>query len=85
MDATRARRTRDQARQGWYARYRQCRFARYLGFADGPEATLPVVAAYRLSLKDRTTGPCQGRTPLGRDSMSPTAHRHDRAVALAAG
>jgi hypothetical protein len=37
MDATRARRTRDQARQGWYARYRQWRFARYLGFAVGPE------------------------------------------------
>ena len=38
MDATRARRTRDRARQGWYARYRQWRFARYLGFAVGPEA-----------------------------------------------
>jgi len=37
MDATRARRTRDRARQGWYARYRQWRFARYLGFGDGIE------------------------------------------------
>ncbi len=37
MDATRARRTRDRARQGWYARYRQWRFARYLGFPMGPE------------------------------------------------
>ena len=37
MDATRARRTRDRARQGWYARHRQWRFARYLGFGDGIE------------------------------------------------
>jgi hypothetical protein len=33
MDATRARRTRDRARQRWYARHRQLRFARFLGFA----------------------------------------------------
>jgi hypothetical protein len=32
MDATRARRTRDRARQVWYARHRQQRFARFLGF-----------------------------------------------------
>jgi hypothetical protein len=32
MDATRPRRTRDPARQKWYARYRQQRFARFLGF-----------------------------------------------------
>lgn len=38
MDATRTRRTRDRARQGWYARYRQWRFARYLGFGDGIES-----------------------------------------------
>jgi hypothetical protein len=31
MDATRRRRTRDQARQAWYAGYRQRRFARFLG------------------------------------------------------
>jgi hypothetical protein len=38
MDATRARRTRDQARQAWYARHRQWRFARFLGFltSSGP-------------------------------------------------
>ena len=37
MDATRARRTRDRARQLWYARSRQRRFARFLGFAnEGP-------------------------------------------------
>jgi hypothetical protein len=32
MDATRARRTRDPARQRWYAAYRSRRFARLLGF-----------------------------------------------------
>jgi hypothetical protein len=32
MDATRARRTRDRARQAWYARHRQRRFARFMGF-----------------------------------------------------
>ena len=34
MDGTRARRTRDKARQAWYARHRQRRFARFLGFDD---------------------------------------------------
>jgi hypothetical protein len=39
MDATRARRTRDRIRQQWYARHRQRRFARFLGFApDAPSA-----------------------------------------------
>jgi hypothetical protein len=37
MDATRARRTRDRARQAWYARHRQWRFARFLGFGGGTE------------------------------------------------
>jgi hypothetical protein len=32
MDATRARRTRDRARQAWYAWDRQWRFTRFLGF-----------------------------------------------------
>jgi hypothetical protein len=35
MDATRSRRTRDRARQVWYARQRQRRFARFLGFTPG--------------------------------------------------
>jgi hypothetical protein len=39
MDATRARRTRDRARQAWYARCRQHRFARFLGFPSGNPAT----------------------------------------------
>jgi hypothetical protein len=40
MDATRTRRTRDGARQRWYAFWRSLRFARHLGFyrlsAAGP-------------------------------------------------
>jgi hypothetical protein len=32
MDATRPRRTRDSARQRWYALARRLRFARLLGF-----------------------------------------------------
>ena len=32
MDATRTRRTRDQARRTWYAGHRQRRFARHMGF-----------------------------------------------------
>jgi hypothetical protein len=34
MDATRARRTRDAARQNWYAKCRNRRFARLLGFGQ---------------------------------------------------
>jgi hypothetical protein len=34
MDATRPRRIRDSARQGWYARWRSIRFARHFGFAS---------------------------------------------------
>jgi hypothetical protein len=35
MDATRKRRTKDRARQAWYAGCRQRRFARFLGFGGG--------------------------------------------------
>jgi hypothetical protein len=40
MDATRTGRTRDRARQAWYASHRQRRFARFLGFStsSGPDA-----------------------------------------------
>jgi hypothetical protein len=34
MDATRPRRIRDSARQGWYALWRSVRFARQFGFAS---------------------------------------------------
>jgi len=39
MDATRTRRTRDPARQTWYASHRQRRFAQFLGFLSlrGPD------------------------------------------------
>lgn len=37
MDGTRRRRTRDQVRQNWYARHRQRRFARMLGFSNPVE------------------------------------------------
>jgi hypothetical protein len=33
-DGTRRRRTRDEVRRAWYARYRQLRFARHFGFID---------------------------------------------------
>jgi hypothetical protein len=41
MDATRLRRTRDCARQRWYAAWRCQRFARHLGFTP-LAAALPV-------------------------------------------
>ena len=55
MDATRARRTRDRARQKWYARYRQQRFARFLGFAQGAagQAAAPVGRAAREYINNR--------------------------------
>ena len=37
MDGSRKRRTKDHARKAWYARHRQRRFARWLGFLE-PEA-----------------------------------------------
>ncbi len=39
MDATRPRRIRDSARQGWYARWRSARFARHLGFSPTAAVT----------------------------------------------
>lgn len=48
MDATRPRRTRDRARQTWYARRRQERFARFLGFGQ----TAPAAVLLRLSARD---------------------------------
>ena len=44
MDATRPRRTRDRARQRWYARYRQQRFARFLGFSPSESAASHAVS-----------------------------------------
>jgi len=39
MDATRNRRTRDNARRQWYAISRCRRFARLLGFKEAPAAS----------------------------------------------
>ena len=39
MDATRTRRTKDRARQAWYAACRQRRFARFLGFLGAGSAS----------------------------------------------
>jgi hypothetical protein len=51
VDGTRARRTRDKARQAWYARHRQWRFARFLGFDNrAPDpASSPAAGAGRAS------------------------------------
>ena len=51
MDGTRARRTRDKARQAWYARHRQRRFARFLGFGETARdaASTPKAGAGRSS------------------------------------
>ena len=49
VDGTRARRTRDKVRQAWYARQRQRRFARFLGFEEKPRdaASSPTADAGR--------------------------------------
>lgn len=47
MDASRSRRRRDPARQAWYARYRQWRFARHYGFLPGNTRSQPVVLVDR--------------------------------------
>ena len=82
MDATRARRTRDQARQGWYARYRQRRFARYLGFVGGSEAQL-TAAAVLLSFKAGTTISLRLDLAPG-GSSAPTSDRYPHSLAVAA-
>jgi hypothetical protein len=43
MDATRPRRIRDSARQGWYARWRSVRFARHFGFSPATTTRKPPV------------------------------------------
>ena len=56
MDATRRRRTRDRARQQWYARERRRRFARFLGFGDRarPAASPPAAGAGRAGRREHT-------------------------------
>ena len=67
MDATRARRTRDRARQTWYARCRQQRFARFLGFPSGIPATN--LASQDLQTLRIAADRCDSRKPCG--NMTP--------------
>ena len=63
MDATRERRIRDRARRAWYARHRQWRFARHLGFAGagatkvGHETRLTIHCARIKQKPFRVPGP----------------------------
>lgn len=52
MDATRPRRTRDAARQRWYASARSLRFARLLGYRTHAEPRPTLSRPYRFG--DRT-------------------------------
>ena len=56
MDGTRSRRMRDEARRAWYARHRQRRFARFLGFGDRarPAASPPAAGAGRAGRREHT-------------------------------
>ena len=87
MDATRARRTRDRARQGWYARHRQWRFARFLGFPVGPEARIVGISVSRSpSNQDRPAiGMYPGLPPIGPGATSPTAQPYVGSLMVAVG
>ena len=64
MDATRARRTQDRVRQLWYARYRQRRFARFLGFVnEGPAGRSP--SARPILLEPLEASQREGDDPAG--------------------
>ena len=54
MDASRSRRTRDRARQEWYARHRQRRFARFLGFVKSDEPETRSASSHDHSNQGRT-------------------------------
>ena len=55
MDATRSRRTRDCARQRWYAAWRCQRFARHLGFAPLAASPDPLAPPTYVSIRDRVS------------------------------
>jgi hypothetical protein len=61
MDATRLRRTRDDARLRWYARWRSIRFARHMGFTHpddpNPKAPSDHPAQCQFSRIEVTSGP----------------------------
>ena len=69
----RSRRIRDQARRAWYARHRQRRFARFLGFGDRahPAASPPAAGEARPAAAS-TTGPRRTANDQ-RNSMSDAA------------
>src|SRR4051794_19431993 len=74
VDATRRRRTRDRARQRWYARERRRRFARFLGFGDRarPAASPPAAGARPAPAAASTPGPRRTANDQ-RNSMSDAA------------
>jgi hypothetical protein len=62
MDATRRRRTKDQARRVYYASYRQRRFAQHMGFAapssaGGPQASQLMRTDEEIILQHGDRGP----------------------------
>ena len=87
MDGTRARRTRDRARQGWYARHRQWRFARFLGFPVGPEG--PITWATAVGNPSRKARPtiamCPDLTSIGPDVTSPVTQPYVGSLMAAVG
>src|SRR3954466_2464955 len=74
MDGTRRRRTKDRARQRWYARERRRRFARFLGFGDRarPAASPPAAGGGRGAAAASTPGPRRTANDE-RNSMSDAA------------
>ena len=66
MDATRPRRTRDRARQRWYAGQRQRRFARFMGVVAvcGTPAKPTVIALQQVG-KAGETSPHPAAPPSG--------------------
>jgi hypothetical protein len=75
MDATRLRRTRDRARQQWYAGQRQWRFARFMGVvAVVGTPVKPSVIALQQEGKTGETAPRPASPPLcNRPTESSTA------------
>ena len=74
MDATRVRRTRDRVRQLWYARQRQRRFARFLGFAnEGPAGRSPSSRPIGALLRRFLPEPLEA---IQWESDDPAGHRH---------
>src|SRR3954470_13639817 len=65
---------RDEARRAWYARHRQRRFARFLGFGDRarPSASPPAAGAGRAPAATSTPGPRRTANDQ-RNSMSDAA------------